>query len=247
MARSSPAALAALHSASAQLERSSTAHRVADILRERILRGELPPASPLPEQQLTAAFGVSRNTVREAFQILVGEHLVAHQPHRGVSVRRLAAGDVRDIYAFRRLVEPAALLQLDRQEVGRERVGRQRVGRRGLDDVRSAVAEGRAAARRGDWQEVGTADVRFHLAVTALASSERLDRAMRALLAELRLAFLLVADAKALHAPYLLLNAEILRLAQHGDAERASSRMRAYLDEAEANVLAAVGDGGPST
>jgi DNA-binding GntR family transcriptional regulator len=237
MARSSPAALAALQSASAQLERSSTAHRVADLLRERILRGELPPASPLPEQQLTAAFGVSRNTVREAFQILVGEHLVAHQPHRGVSVRRLAPDDVRDIYAFRHLVEPAALLHLDRQLDGR------RGGRRGLDDVRSAVSQGRAAARRGDWQEVGTADVRFHLAVTALAGSERLDRAMRALLAELRLAFLLVPDAEALHAPYLLLNAEILRLAQDGEPDRASSRMRAYLDEAEANVLAAVADG----
>jgi DNA-binding FadR family transcriptional regulator len=36
-----------------------------------------PPFGTSPtEQQLTAAFGVSRHTVREAFQILVAERLV---------------------------------------------------------------------------------------------------------------------------------------------------------------------------
>ena len=231
MPEPSAGALATLSGASASLQRSTTAQRVAEILRERILRGELPSGTAFPEQQLTAALGVSRHTLREAFQILVGERLVVHEPHRGIFVRRLGVADVQDIYAFRRLVECSALLRPKRDG--------------GLADMQAAVDQGREAARRGNWQELGTADVRFHIAVTALGGSERLTRAMRALLAELRLAFQLVQDARALHGPFLDLNVEILHLVEQGLAQEASRRMEAYLDRAEECVVGAMGSPGP--
>jgi DNA-binding GntR family transcriptional regulator len=109
-----------------------------------------------------------------------------------------------------------------------------------VPELRHAVTQGGAAARRGDWQEVGTADVRFHLAVTTLAGSERLNRIMHALLAELRLAFQLVPDPEALHAPFLDLNAEIHQLVEDGSPHQAAARMASYLDRAEAFVLAAM-------
>lgn len=213
----------------APLERPSTAQRVADVLREQVLHGELPPSTQMPEQQLTTVLGVSRNTLREAFQILVGEHLLVREPHRGVFVRTLDAADVRDIYAFRRLVECAALADPVEESA--------------LADMRLAVTQGRAAARRRDWHEVGTADVRFHVAVTAVAGSERLDRAMRATFAELRLAFHLVTDLRSLHRPYLELNAEILELAEQGRSTEASAHLRDYLDDAEARLVAAIEGG----
>ena len=221
--------VAALSGVGADLRRPTTAQRVAEILRERILLGELPSGTSFPEQRLTAAFGVSRHTVREAFQILVAERLVVHEPHRGVFVRRLTATDVRDIYTFRRLVECAALLRPDRSDA--------------LADLRDAVTQGRVAAESGNWQQVGTADVRFHIAVTALSGSERLNRAMRAVLAELRLAFQLVPDAQALHAPFLDLNIEIVDLLEGRRPQEASTRMEAYLHQAQAAVLAAMASG----
>jgi DNA-binding GntR family transcriptional regulator len=233
MARSSATA-PVLIGAGAELQRVSTAQRVADILRERILRGELPPGTSFPEQQLTAAFGVSRNTLREAFQILIGERLLVHEPHRGVSVRRLVVADVRDIYTLRRLVECAALRAPERLTAGAT------ARPPAAAELRGAVTQGRAAARRGDWQEVGTADVEFHLAVTSLAGSERLNRTMRALLAELRLAFHVAPDAQELHAPFLELNGEIQQLVADGLLEDAATRMATYLDRAEAFVLAAM-------
>ena len=75
-----------------------------------------------------------------------------------------------------------------------------------------------------------------------LALRMRLEKA-RALLAELRLAFQLVPDAEGLHGPFLELNAEIAELVEDGDAERAASRMAAYLDRAEEAVLAAMTGG----
>lgn len=210
------------------LARVSTAERVADLLRERIVAGELPSGTQFAEQELALALGVSRNTLREAFQMLIAERLLVHEPHRGVFVRRLELEDVRDIYTVRRLIECAAL------ELPAEA--------RGLAEMRAAVADGRSAARRRRWQEVGTADVRFHVAVTALAGSERLDWTVRGMFAELRLAFQLAPDAHALHAPFLERNAGILELAEAGRHRRASKAMRAYLDDAERQVLAAIPD-----
>jgi DNA-binding GntR family transcriptional regulator len=224
-----PLAAAGPSGAGVPLDRPSTAQRVAEVLREQVLQGELPPGTQMPEQQLTAALGVSRNTLREAFQILVGECLLVREPHRGVFVRTLDAADVRDIYAFRRLVECAALADP--------------VDEAAYADMRLAVTQGRAAARRRDWHEVGTADVRFHVAITAVAGSERLDRAMRATFAELRLAFHLVPEPRTLHRPYLELNAEILELAEQGRSAQASERLRAYLDDAEARLVAVIEGG----
>lgn len=210
------------------LDRASTPQRVADVLRDRVLEGQLPPGTQFAEQQLATALGISRNTLREAFQVLIAERLLVHEPHRGVFVRQLAPVDVADIYTVRRLLECAALEHPARASTG-------------LAEMRLAVAAGRAAGRRRRWQDVGTADVRFHVAVTALAGSDRLDRTVRALFAELRLSFQLVPDPHALHAPFLARNAEILDLAERGQRRQASRAMRAYLNDAERQVLAAIG------
>jgi hypothetical protein len=52
-----------------------------------------------------------------------------------------------------------------------------------------------------------------------------------------------VPDAQELHAPFLELNGEIQQLVEDGLLEDAATRMAAYLDRAEAFVVAAM-DGG---
>ena len=52
-------------------------HQVAEQLRGLILTGELAPGARLPtEPELSAMFGVSRSTVREALRVLSSQHLV---------------------------------------------------------------------------------------------------------------------------------------------------------------------------
>lgn len=213
----------------AQLDRPSTPLRAAEVLREQILLGRLPSGTRCHEQQLALALGISRNTLREAFQVLVGERLLVHEPRRGVFVRRLGVADVRDIYAFRRVVECGALSHP--------------VLPAALGQLSVAATAGRAAADRGDWVQAGTEDVAFHLAVTAAAGSPRLDRVVRALFVELRLAFQLVPEPAALHGPFLARNEEIAGLALAGEHEAAAAALRAYLDDAEACIVDAVGAG----
>ncbi|MFD4157916.1 GntR family transcriptional regulator [Streptomyces hydrogenans] len=208
------------------LGRTSTAERVADILRTRIAEGFFPPGTRLSEESIGGALGVSRNTLREAFRLLTHERLLVHELNRGVFVRVLAVDDVEDIYRTRRLVECAVVRGLGDPPFP-------------LDGLAAAVAEGEAAARAGDWRAVSTANIHFHRELVALAGSARTDELMRSVLAELRLAFHVVDDPRTLHEPYLVRNKEILEALRAGERAAAEGLLARYLDDSIRRVAAA--------
>ena len=78
---------------------SVLSHRmVASSLRKRIQEGSLSPGHQVPpEAMLAEEFGVSRQTVRRAFQDLVAEGLVERTRGRGTFVRPVAAGYIRQV------------------------------------------------------------------------------------------------------------------------------------------------------
>ena len=103
--------------------------------------------------------------------------------------------------------------------------------------MREAVDEQRALRDSGQWVEVGTANMRFHKAVVALADSERLNTLFSHLLVELRLAFGMLSDAEFLHAPYIDMNAAMLERFEAGDMAQAAKLMHEYLTHSERVVL----------
>jgi DNA-binding GntR family transcriptional regulator len=221
--------LAGLTGARVLLDRTSTVSRLADAMRAQIIEGALPPGTQIAEHAAADLLGVSRNTLREAFRLLAHERLVVHEPHRGVFVRTLGADDVRDIYTTRRLVECAAV-----------RVAQPPPG--AVAEIRAAVDTAEIAVSEGRWTDVGTADLRFHSAIVALAGSRRLDEMMRRLLAELRLVFHVMADPHRFHEPYVRRNAAITTLIEDRRADEAAEALTAYLDDAEAQLLAGIAE-----
>ncbi|MER5177691.1 GntR family transcriptional regulator [Streptomyces sp. NPDC002896] len=210
------------------LGRTSTAERVADILRSRIADGYFRPGTRLSEDSIGGALGVSRNTLREAFRLLTHERLLVHQLNRGVFVRVLTVEDVEDIYRTRRLVECAVVRGLGKPPYE-------------LDAVAEAVADGRRAARERDWKGLGTANIHFHRELVALAGSERTDEVMRSVFAELRLAFHVVDDPRRLHEPYLARNRQILETLQAGDRDKAERLLAEYLDDSRRGLVEVYG------
>ncbi|GAA2267021.1 GntR family transcriptional regulator [Streptomyces amakusaensis] len=208
------------------LGRTSTAERVADILRTRIAEGYFAPGERLSEDAIGRALGVSRNTLRESFRLLTHERLLVHRLNRGVFVRRLAVQDVIDIYRTRQLVERAVVHDLGDPPYP-------------LDRLDAAVDHGERSAREEDWRGVSTADIRFHRELVALAGSARTDELMRGVLAELRLAFHAVADPRGLHQPFLVRNRTILEALRAGDRTGAEELLARYLDDSRARVVEA--------
>ncbi|WP_267245389.1 GntR family transcriptional regulator [Streptomyces sp. PR69] len=211
------------------LGRTSTAERVADILRTRIAEGYFPPGERLSEDAIGKALGVSRNTLREAFRLLTHERLLVHELNRGVFVRMLAVQDVEDIYRTRRLVECAVVQGLGDPPYT-------------LDELDAAVADGERSARERDWKGVSTANIHFHRELVALAGSARTDELMRGVLAELRLAFHVVDDPRRLHQPFLVRNRAILEALRAGEPTAAERLLIEYLDDSRRQLVEAYGD-----
>jgi DNA-binding GntR family transcriptional regulator len=207
----------------------TVAERAAGLIREYIFEGKFMPGTPLPENSLAQALQVSRNTVREAFRALINEHLLVYEAHKGVAVRSLMATDVRDVYALRRLFELSAV---DLLGAGG--------GALDLDALDRSVCAAENAVRDRRWDDVGTADLRFHEIIVGAHGSPRMDEFFRRLMTEMRLGFLAAADPEALHGPFVPRNRDIFRLLSgdhHGPARQALAR---YLDDAETVVLNSV-------
>jgi DNA-binding GntR family transcriptional regulator len=82
---------------------------IAEILRNAIMRGELPGGLPLRQDELSAQFGLSRIPVREALRQLEGEGLVTIVPHRGAVVSSLSLEELQEICEIRVALETTAL------------------------------------------------------------------------------------------------------------------------------------------
>ncbi len=207
---------------------TSKAEGVAAILRKRIAEGKHRPDDRLSEEEICRTVKVSRNTLREAFRVLTHEGLLEHRLNQGVYVRRLTISDVVDLYRLRRLLEPAAIRDL-------------RVRPAGLDRLAIAVADADSPAASQDSRLLGTANIRFHQALTALAGSPRVDELMGRVLAELRLVFHLMPDLREFHQAYCERNRHILRLLENGHGAEAADYLTAYLDDAENELVTAYG------
>lgn len=86
----------------------SLAEIACDEIRRAIREGRIPTGVHLTENDLAGWLGMSRTPVREAMRRLQSEGLLLNQPYRGALVMRLDVEDMRQMFAVRELLEPAA-------------------------------------------------------------------------------------------------------------------------------------------
>ena len=162
--------------------------RVAGLVRAEILSGVRGPDTPLREEAAAEQFGVSRHTVRAAFQRLVAERLAVAEAYRGV---RVASFDRAHIVALQQL---RAALEVEAVRIAGERHGEVWPDEV-LAPVRSALdalaalgdADASDADDGVDWLEVERLHADFHHALVAASASPRIIEAHAALGSELLL------------------------------------------------------------
>lgn len=159
---------------------SSVHFSVANEIGQRIVRGDYPPGTILPnEAEWSQMFGVGRSAVREAIKTLAAKNLLASRTKIGSWVEprerwNLLDRDVLTWYAasperrgflktvqeFRYIIEPeAAALAAVRRDTTQ------------MEDISKACAEMGSAPTLG---ERTAADTRFHLAILQAAGNELL-------------------------------------------------------------------------
>lgn len=212
-------------SSSADLESGQAADRIAQALRQRLTQGLIPPGTPMRDGVLAREFEVSRNTMREALRRLESEGLLAHQMHKGVSVRRMDVADVRDAFTVRRAVEIRAIEESAL------------VDQRQLDALLEPIAAGEAAALDGAWRVVGTCSLEFHQRLVGLLASPTLDDLFAIVVARLRLIFAVMPDEADFQKPWPPRDREIAEALIAGRRETARSLLRVYLTDSERSSI----------
>jgi DNA-binding GntR family transcriptional regulator len=89
--------------------RGGTVQRVQDLVRDAIVRLELPPGTAIDKAALCARLGVSRFPVSEALGRLAAEGFVEVLPQRGTRVARIDLADCRQAMFIRRALEAEAI------------------------------------------------------------------------------------------------------------------------------------------
>ncbi len=74
------------------------ARQVADRLRDRIMRGELPPGGRIVERSLCEAMAVSRTPLREALKLLEAEGLVEISQNKGARIMSFTPAEASNLF-----------------------------------------------------------------------------------------------------------------------------------------------------
>ena len=202
--------------------RPTRAGALAAALAESIAAGRLPPGTPLEEERLAAAHGVSRTPVREALRLLAATGLVEQRPRRGAVVSRPDPRRLAEMFQAMAELE-ASCATLCARAMGK--AARARLAAR-------HAAMGRLA-EEGDLRAYQEENVAFHEALYAGAGNgylAELAQATRVRLAPFRAAQLGGQDRLAAsHAEHGAIVAAILA----GDGAAAAAAVRAHLAATE--------------
>lgn len=90
------------------LEIRTISERLVDIIRDRILSGEIPPSAAIRQDSLAAELQISKIPLREALARLEQDGLLICHPNRGFFVRALSTTEAEEVFALRLKIEPDA-------------------------------------------------------------------------------------------------------------------------------------------
>ncbi len=153
-----------------RINSQSISNRVYEILREKILSGEMPPGMRLDLQSIAKQLGISRTPLKEALYQLEIEGLVEINPRSGTYVADPTPEDVAECCEIRRVLEVYAV-ELAVQRASDEEIKMLEALVHELKELTAAQDPDAIYARHL------RLDHEFHKQIVALARNSRLSRA----------------------------------------------------------------------
>ena len=204
--------------------RGDSDQRVHDELYSAIINHRISPGTPLQEDALAEAFGVSRTVIRKALQRLAHERLVELVPNKGASVAKPSAEEARQVFDARRVLERVLIETV--------------VSKAADADIKELVKTAKrehAAAERGSKQERVQLSGDFHCQLARLGGNPVLTDFLTELVSRTSLIIALYESPGAVpcsHTEHL----EIANAIMRRDRQRAVQFMDHHLRHIEAQL-----------
>jgi DNA-binding GntR family transcriptional regulator len=140
-------------------------------IRNKLLRGELPPGSRLSNRKLAAEIGVSFIPIREAISQLASEGLVEHRSNIGAIVRTPAREELVDLYDLRLALECHAAKSAT-QHMGPVDIAELEGRNQQMMELAERLGEGHDATLPTELNDqLMVIDAAFHLAILRVAGN----------------------------------------------------------------------------
>jgi len=209
----------------ARESRGGTVQRIQDLIRDAIVRLELPPGAVIDKAALCARLRVSRFPVSEALGRLADEGFVEILPQRGTRVARIDLANCRQAMFIRRALEADAV----RTIVARAPTNL-------FADIDKNLEAQQRAMDDDDRARFHALDLEFHALLLEELGYERVKAAVEAARANLDRMRLFLCTPERQAATF----AEHLKIAaamRHRDAAAAGRAMEAHLDAVMAELV----------
>ncbi|MCJ2125883.1 GntR family transcriptional regulator [Methylobacterium sp. J-077] len=146
----------------------SLVEQVYERILSEICEGTLAPNARLIQDELAAAYEVSRQPVQQALMLLRERGFVADAPKRGVIVTPLDADVLRDVYETREVLDGLSC-----------RLAAERGSDRAQAEGPALIARGREAISGGSVARQIAADLDFHQFIYAISGNRSVEEAAR--------------------------------------------------------------------
>jgi GntR family transcriptional regulator, rspAB operon transcriptional repressor len=196
----------------------TSAARIHNALRDRIVSLELPPGAPLFEKRFVEMFGVSRTPVREALLRLAEEELVDIYPQSGTFVARIRPSAAQDAMAIRRALEGFCVREAANRATPADIAG--------LDAL---IARQRIAAEFHDIDGFHTADETMHQSIASIAGHANIWRVVKREKVAVDRVRLLTLEVKGRFEIVVAEHKRIVDALRGGDANAAEDAMSMHL------------------
>lgn len=198
----------------------------AHALRADVLAGRIRAGRAVTEAAVATRYDIARPTAKAAIEKLVARGLLERSANRSARVRSWDEIAVRDVYATRRRLEGAALVEL---------------AQTGRNPAEAHAANADIAALAADGHDIVDADMRFHRALVDALGSERMTRMYAGLADEVRLCMAQV-QSRGLVAPASIIDdhTHILARLEARDGVGAQQRLAQHLDGAAERLIDAL-------
>ena len=145
------------------MEHLSLREKAYHLIRTKLLNNDFVSGDRIREDLLAAEFQMSRTPVREAINRLSADGLVANIPRRGIFALQFSAEDIIDMIKVRESLEILAVCEcIDR------------ITDRQLEELRSILADFRAAQDSNDISEQNRLDALFHKRIAQFGENKKL-------------------------------------------------------------------------